>query len=115
MERLQAVFVFVFVFVFVTPSFSSSDLFSVTDLKPLIMQGYGLRKAIVVNDTTVQVIIAARCTAAAIVPGDCPWLAYRPKDPTATATATRGGRPSFRPTTPPSPLCKPSPTFTMPS
>ena len=61
MERLQAVFVlvFVFVFVFVTPSFSSSDLFRVPDLKPLIMQGYGLRKATVVNDTTVQVIIGA--------------------------------------------------------
>ena len=40
-------------------SADSRDLSREPDLKPLIVQGYGLRKATVVNDTTVQVVIGA--------------------------------------------------------
>lgn len=42
-----------------TATLSAHDLSRLPDLKPLIMQGYGLRKATVVNDTTVQVVIGA--------------------------------------------------------
>lgn len=35
------------------------DLSRQADLKPLIMQGYGLRKATIVNDTTVRIVIGA--------------------------------------------------------
>ena len=40
-------------------SADSRDLSREPDLKPLIVQGYGLRKATIVNDTTVQVVIGA--------------------------------------------------------
>ena len=42
-----------------TASLQAYDLSSEPDLKPLIMQGYGLRRASIVNDTTVQVVMGA--------------------------------------------------------